>query len=265
MPAAFRELNGYELEPFAAALAGESRSMRTHSARVKGDYRRTLAKLHLDYVNTWVEWAHARGFEARNQAHGAPGNLLDLYAAADVPETESFGMTPLPIAGLRAEPADVNPDPDPPLNLVGRFASSAAHVTGRPLVSSETLTWLRENFREPLSAAKPQLDRLFVAGINHIFYHGITYSPADAPWPGWYFYAATQLGPANPQWQDFGAMNAYVARVQSVLQRAQPDNDVLVYWPFDDLSDQVIDNATASCVSTACTTTRGSSVLPPVR
>ena len=107
-------------------------------------------------------------------------------------------MTELPIAGLRAEPADARPDPDPPLGLVGRFASSAGHVMGRPLISSETLTWLRENFRETPAAAKPQIDRLFVAGINHIFYHGVTYSPSDVPWPGWFFYAATQLGPGQP-------------------------------------------------------------------
>ncbi len=233
----FREMHGYALEPFAAALVGRESLDADTLGRVKGDYRRTLAKLHLDYVSTWVEWSHAQGYKARNQAHGAPGNLLDLYAAADVPETESFGNTPLPIVGLRADPAESKPDPDPPENLIGRFASSAAHVSGRPLVSSETLTWLRENFREPLSAAKPQLDRLFAAGINHVFYHGVTYSPADAAWPGWFFYASTQFGPANPNWRDFVAMNAYVARVQSVLQAGKPDNDVLVYWPFDDLVD----------------------------
>ena len=66
---------------------------------------------------------------------------------------------------------------------------------GKPLASSETLTWLRENFREAPAAAKPQLDRLFAAGINHIFYHGTVYSPADAEWPGWFFYASTQLTP----------------------------------------------------------------------
>ncbi len=233
----FREMHGYALEPFAAALAGQQTLDADKLGRVKGDYRRTLAKLHLDYVTNWAAWSRSHGFEARNQAHGAPGNLLDLYAAVDVPETESFGNTPLPIVGLRADPSESKPDPDPPENLVGRFASSAAHVTGRPLVSSETLTWLRENFREPLSAAKPQLDRLFAAGVNHVFYHGITYSPADAAWPGWYFYASTQLGPANPNWRDFAAMNAYVARVQSVLQAGRADNDVLVYGPFDDLAD----------------------------
>ena len=108
-------------------------------------------------------------------------------------------------------------------------------MAGRPLVSSETLTWLRENFRESPAAAKPQLDRLFAAGINHIFYHGTVYSPADAAWPGWFFYARRSSIRSNPLWQDFGAMHAYVARVQSVLQAGAPDNDILLYWPFDDL------------------------------
>ena len=237
LPREFARLNGYDIQQYARELAGEAPLDADQLGRLKGDYRRTLAKLHLDYVNAWVSWSHAQGFQARNQAHGAPGNLLDLYAAADIPETESYGMTPLPIPGLRAAPDDVNPDPDPAQNLIARFASSAAHVAGRPLASSETLTWLRENFREPPWAAKPQLDRLFAAGINHVFYHGISYTPADAVWPGWYFYASTQLNPNNPLWQDFAAMNDYVARVQSILQAGRPDNDVLLYWSFDDIAD----------------------------
>ena len=237
LPQEFPALNGYDIQAHARELLGEAPLDAEQLGRLKGDYRRTLAKMHLDYVRTWVTWSHARGFNARNQAHGAPGNLLDLYAVADIPETESYGMTPLPIPGLRAAPDDVNPDPDPTENLIARFASSAAHVSGRPLASSETLTWLRENFREPPWAAKPQLDRLFAAGINHIFYHGASYTPADVPWPGWYFYAATQLNPNNPLWRDFAAMNTYVARVQSILQSGRSDNDVLIYWPFDDLVD----------------------------
>lgn len=249
----FQALNGYSLEPFAALLAADATSAWPKEAvapapaapgldadtlgRVKGDYRRTLAKMHLDYTNAWVTWSRGLGFIARNQGHGAPANLLDLYASVDIPETESYGATLLSIPGFRAEPDNVNPDPDPVQNLVGRMASSAAHVAGRPLASSETLTWLRENFREAPWAAKPQIDRLFVAGINHLFWHGMVYSPADAAWPGWFFYASTQLNPRNPLWNDYAAMNAYVARVQAVLQSGRPDNDLLVYWPFADLTD----------------------------
>jgi len=235
LPAVFRKMHGYDIQSYAAPLAGTQALDDDLLSRVKGDYRRTLAKLHLDYVNAWVRWSHEHGFKARNQAHGAPGNLLDLYGAADIPETESFGFTRLPIVGLRSDAVGVSIDPDPPEVTIGRMASSAAHVMGRPLVSSETLTWLRENFREAPAAAKPQLDRLFAAGINHIFYHGTVYSPADAEWPGWFFYASTQLTPSNPLWDDFGAMHAYVSRVQSVLQSGTPDNDILLYFPFDDV------------------------------
>jgi hypothetical protein len=238
LPAVFRQMHGYDIQTFAVQLGGEQPIDDDTLGRIKGDYRRTLARLHLDYVNAWVAWAHAEGFKARNQAHGAPGNLLDLYGVADIPETESFGLTALPIVGLRTDPVGVSVDPDPPSVTIGRFASSAAHVMGRPLASSETLTWLRENFRESPAAAKPQIDRLFAAGINHIFYHGTVYSPADARWPGWFFYAATQLATTNPLWEDFGAMHGYVARVQSVLQGGSPDNDILLYWPFDDVVDR---------------------------
>jgi hypothetical protein len=237
LPEAFRALNGYDLAPFAAELMGDKPLDADTLGRIKGDYRRTLAKLHLDYLRRWVSWSHERGFKARNQAHGAPANLLDLYAASDIPETESFGAIRFPVPGLRQEPADINEDPDPPIALIARFASSAAHVMGKQLVSSETLTWLRENFRESPAAAKLQLDRLFVAGINHVFYHGTTYSPPEAAWPGWFFYAASQLNPTNPLWRDFGAMHAYVARVQSVLQAGHPNNRVLFYWPQADLDD----------------------------
>ena len=144
-----------------------------------------------------MTWSHAHGFMARNQSHGAPANLLDLYGTVDVPETELFGSTPFPIPGLRREEDEVRHDQDLPESLVIRMASSAAHVMGRPLVSSESSTWLREHWKAALSYAKPELDRVMLDGINHVFYHGTVYSPQDAPWPGWFFYAAAQFLPLD--------------------------------------------------------------------
>ena len=85
--------------------------------------------------------------------------------------------------------------------------------TGKPLVSSESATWLDEHFNETLGQVKEIVDRFFLGGVNHIFYHGTAYSPADAAWPGWLFYASTQLNPQNPIWRDFAALNEYVTRV----------------------------------------------------
>lgn len=240
LPRVFQEMHGYDVQKFAAALAakdGESTLPPETLARIKADYRTTLARLHLDYVRTWRDWSHARGWLIRNQAHGAPANLLDLYANADIPEVEVFGSTPFAVPGLRRDRADIRDDHSLPESLLLRMASSAAHVAGHPLTSCETLTWLREHWKEAPSMMKPEIDRIFAEGINHLVYHGNAYSPADAPWPGWLFYASTEFNDRNPLWPDLAALNTYVTRVQSILQTGHPDNDVLVYWPAHDVWD----------------------------
>ncbi len=211
----FYEKYEYRLEDHAAELAGEGDPDRI--SRIRYDVRKLLADCALEeFIIPWSEWCREMGQLSRNQAHGSPGNVLDLYAAADIPETEVF----------RSVTADT------PLD--SKLASSAAHVAGRKLASSETGTWLKEHFHVRLSDMKELLDNLFVAGINHHVYHGTAYSPPETPWPGWLFYASTQINPQNPIWHDIGTLNEYVTRCQSILQAGQPDNDLLVYLPIHD-------------------------------
>lgn len=237
LPEAFQQMHGYDFQEYAAELMGKAEMDAEVLGRIKSDYREALSELHMDYLRTWVEWSNDKGFQARNQSHGAPANLLDLYAIADIPETESYGSTPYPIPGLRRENRDIHHGQDVPEPLVTRMASSAAHVMGKPLTSSESCTWLREHWKVTLGYAKPELDRIMLDGINHIFYHGTVFSPQDVPWPGWLFYASTQFNPNNPIWDDFSSLNQYVERVQKVLQGGSPDNDVLLYWPIYDIWD----------------------------
>ncbi len=116
-----------------------------------------------------------------------------------------------------------------------KFASSAANLSNRRLVSSESATWLGDHFKVSLAQVKPQMDELFVSGINHIFYHGITYSPPDKPFPGRLFYASTNFGPLSHFWSELPALNHYLANCQTVLQNTSPDNDILVYFPIHDV------------------------------
>jgi hypothetical protein len=238
----FREMHGYDVHRFAAELTAKDSAAvstidRETLTRIKADVRETLSRMHLEFLRSWVQWSNGHGWIVRNQSHGAPANLLDLYAAADIPETETFGSTPFPVPGLRRLDDEVRHDQDLPEPLVIRMASSAAHVAGRTLASSETCTWLREHWKVSLAYTKPEIDRLFVNGINHVFFHGTVFSPQDAPWPGWLFYASTQFNPNNTWWDDFGALNQYIARVQSILQGGAPDNDILLYWPVADVWD----------------------------
>ncbi|MCS7265280.1 MAG: glycosyl hydrolase [Armatimonadetes bacterium] len=235
--AQFQRRRGYDLRFYLPALVGDAEPELV--TRVRSDFRQTVDELILEEsVRPWVEWSHHHGLLVRYEAHGSPGNLLDLYAAADIPESETFGPDWLSLAGLK--PLEGTPtqrgqvDPKT-LFLINKFASSAANVTGKKLCSNETATWLGEHFRVPLEHVKVLTDLLFLAGINHIFYHGIPFSPSDAEWPGWLFYASTHFGPTNTFWHHFPALNEYIARCQAFLQSSEPDNDLLVYFPIFDL------------------------------
>ena len=229
--AAFELQHGYDLRQHLPEMAGEGEPDRV--ARIKSDYRETLADLLLNgVIRPWDAWSAERGSQTRNQAHGSPGNLIDLYAASDIPETEIFGPTGFAIPGLRNDP---DFDNEPPDLLMLKFASSAAHVTGKPLVSSETCTWLGEHFQVSLAQCKPEIDQLLAAGINNMAYHGTPYSPQDAAWPGWLFYASVHFAPTNTWWDDFKYLNEYVAHCQALLQACKPANDVLLYFPLHDI------------------------------
>lgn len=224
--------HGYRLELSIDDLLGDNGESDSR-ATLLHDYRLTLARLlEENFTRVWTEWAHSRGARIRNQSHGSPANILDLYAFVDIPECESFGQTAFDIPGLNqsgpSRPSDAAPS-------VLKFASSAAHLAGKPLTSAETLTWLTEHFRTSLSRCKPEIDQMLCSGVNHVYFHGAPYSPKDEPFPGWLFYAAINMSPTSSLWEDAGGLFAYITRVQSFLSAGVPDNDVLLYFPYEEI------------------------------
>ncbi|MDE3247545.1 MAG: glycoside hydrolase family 2 protein [Bacteroidota bacterium] len=206
---AFRQRRGYDCRTVLPALFQKDNP--EMNARVLYDYRLTISDLLLEnFTRPWHAWAKTKGKLVRNQSHGSPANILDLYAAVDIPETEGEDL------------------------LRFKFATSAAHVTGKPLASAESATWLNEHFLSTLGEVKQSIDQYFLGGVNHVFYHGTNYSPPNEAWPGWLFYAAVHFTTANPFWRDFPTLNQYIARTQSFLQEGRSDNDLLVYFPFCD-------------------------------
>ena len=222
----FEKRRGYKLEDHLPELIA-------YEPKVLSDYRETLSDLLLDnFTEQWTAWAHSHGAITRNQAHGSPANLIDCYAAVDIPEIEGFGLSDLGIKGLRTDPGKTRKN-DSDYSMF-KYAPSAAHVCGKPYTSSETFTWLTEHFRTSLSQLKPDLDLMFCAGVNHMFFHGTCYSPKDDEWPGWKFYASIDMSPTNSIWRDAPYFMQYVERCQSFLQWGQPDNDFLVLLPVRD-------------------------------
>ncbi len=205
----FKARRGYDLRQYLPALCGnDSEEM---NSRVLCDFRETISDLLLDrFTKVWSNWAKEHHAVIRNQAHGSPANILDLYAASDIPETEGTDVMRI------------------------KMASSTGHVSGKPLISCEAATWLNEHFRADLAEVKENLDRYLANGVNHIVYHGTPYSPETEEWPGWLFYAAVHFAPTNSWWPDLKAINEYVTRCQSFMQNSIPDNDILLYFPIYD-------------------------------
>jgi hypothetical protein len=167
-----------------------------------------------------VAWAAKRGMKARIQAHGAPGDVMQAYGLADIPEGENIFLGDRYQVNLRHR----------------RLASSAAHLYGKPLASSETYTWLRTPLHvTTLEQMKPATDAVLLDGLNHIVNHGYSYSPPEAGEPGWSFYASTEANHTNTWWRHYPHLARYVQRTCALLQRGESVNPVALYLPLADL------------------------------
>lgn len=162
----FAARRGYRLENHFPEFISQERTELTR--RLVSDYRETLGELLVEnFTTAWTKWAHGHGSTTRNQAHGSPANLIDTYASVDIPECEGFGLTDFHIRGLRRDSLTRPNFSD--ISML-KYASSAAHIAGKPYTSSETFTWLTEHFRTSLSQCKPDMDLMFVSGVNHAFF-----------------------------------------------------------------------------------------------
>ncbi|HEX5000735.1 MAG TPA: glycosyl hydrolase [Terriglobia bacterium] len=208
----FQRRRGYDLRPNLVALVAGADA---NAAALRHDWGKTLTELFNDrFLAPLGKWAHEKGTRLRAQAYGTPAVALSSNAHVDLSEGE----------GLQWDRLSAT-----------RWASSANHIYGRPVTSSETWTWLNS---PPFAATpldmKAEADRHFLQGINQLIGHGWPYSPASAPYPGWHFYAAGAFNDQNPWWIVMPDVTRYLQRVSFLMRQGQPVNDVAIYLPNDD-------------------------------
>ncbi len=208
----FQKRRGYDLTPLLPALIGD---IGDKTADVRHDWGKTLTELCEErYLTPLREWAHRNGTKFRSQTYGTPPVVLSSNSLVDLPEGEQpywrrFTAT--------------------------RWASSASHLYGRPVTSSETWTWLHSPvFRATPLDMKAEADLHFIQGVNQLIGHGWPYSPDAAGEPGWRFYAAAVFNHHNPWWLVMPDVTRYLQRVSYLLRQGEPANDVAVYLPTDD-------------------------------
>jgi hypothetical protein len=213
----FQRRRGYDLAPWIYALRGE---VDDFSEAVRYDYYLTMSELTLEnFFREMTVCCHELGSTSRIQAHGTWADILKAYGCADIPEGETFG---------EKDRLEVN-------SIHRRFASSAAHIYGKKVVSNESFTWLRmPRFLETLENIKAAADAIFLDGINAIVNHGYAYCPKEEQ-QGWPFYASSNICEHSSYWPYYGEIARYLQRVSAVLQTGRPHCEVGIYLPQADV------------------------------
>jgi len=213
----FQRRRGYDLRPHLPALVMDAGP---ETAAIRRDWGRTLTEMvEENFLKPVENWAQEHGTRFRSQTYGFPPVTLWSNRLADLPEGEGKATF-----NMGREFSDT------------RWAASAGHLLHRPVISSETWTWLHSPaFRATPLDMKAEADLHFLQGINQLVGHGWPYSPEGAGEPGWRMYAAAALNGHNPWFFAMPELTRYLQRVSYALRLGEPANDVALLLPNDDV------------------------------
>ena len=208
----FKQRRGYDLKPLLPALIVDV-GPKTYD--IRRDWGKTLTELYNErFLQPLHDWTRRNKTLLRVQNYGVPAVSLSGYANVDLPEGE--GAQWKVVRGTR-------------------WASSASHIYGRRVTSSETWTWLHSPvFRATPLDMKAEADRHFLMGINQLVGHGWPYTAEGVEFPGWRFYASAVFDEKNPWWIVMPDIANYLQRSSFLLRQGAAVNDVAVYLPNDD-------------------------------
>jgi hypothetical protein len=208
----FQKRRGYDLKPYLPALAND---VGPKTADIRHDWGKTLTELLNErFLAPMQEWSKKNKTLFRIQNYGIPPAAISSNAYSDLPEGEG---------------------PQWKVVRASRWASSASHLYGRNVTSSETWTWLHSPvFRATPLDMKAEADLHFLQGINQLIGHGWPYTPEKVEYPGWRFYAAAVFNEKNPWWSVMPDISLYLQRMSYLMRQGQPANDVALYLPNSD-------------------------------
>ena len=246
----FRRRNGYDIMPwlpfimFKTGRLGEVVSYE-YGAKQSPDFKRRVQSVRLHFERTkaqllyerfttvFADWCKAQGVLARGQAYGRGFFPLLSSTAYDIPEGESWTTN-----YLRHRIGEEMPDNDyrrgRAYTMINKYVSSAAHHSGRRLVSAEEMTNTYRMFETTLELLKLGSDMSSISGTTHSVWHGFNYSPPQADFPGWVQYGS-YLNEQNTWWPYFRLLNDYRARMSAILQNADMQTPIAILAPTEQM------------------------------
>jgi len=214
----FRRRKGYALEPHLADLLKYPPASRKVQ-QVRVDFHDICSQLFLERfmlpIRKWcrknhiLSSGHLNGEdEPRGNADYGFGHILRALRTLDLPGVDVIWRQLFP--GVRS-------------HAFPKYASSAAHQTGRRLALAEVFA-VYGNGLQPRQM-KWLIDYLLVRGITTFVLSNITQTKRDHQMAG----CRPHLGPVDPLWKYSDLLHAYIARLGYMLAQGRPVVTTAVY------------------------------------
>ena len=131
--------------------------------------------------------------------HAGPLDGMKNYGFSDIVMSEFWSPSP-----HRPRPQD---------RFFIKQASSAAHIYGKKIVGAESFTTIGPHWNDELwHDQKSAFDHEICAGLNRVYFHTFTCSPAEQGIPGQEYFAGTHVNPRVTWWSKSAPFIDYMHR-----------------------------------------------------
>ncbi len=217
----FAQYRGYDLISYLPIVAGYIIDDIEISNAFLADFRKTLADLVANnHYARFQEYAHKYNMGVQPESagpHAGPLDGIKNYGFSDIVMSEFWSPSPH--------------RPLPENRFFLKQASSAAHIYGKKIVGAESFTTIGPHWNDELwHDQKSAFDHEICAGLNRLYFHTFTCSPAEMGLPGQEYFAGTHVNPQVTWWNESTPFINYLHRIQSVVQNGKFVADVLYYY-----------------------------------
>ena len=250
----FKKRRGYDIFPYLPFMmfkvgrlgdvsdynygAAKTPEFAAEIRRMRYDFELTKAELLRERFNrTYLDWCKELGVLSRAQAYGRGFFPLESSIGYDIPEGESWTTNWLKHR-LGEEMGNEDYRRGRGYTMINKFVSSAAHLTGKRVVSCEEMTNTYQVFNATLEFLKLGSDMSILSGITHSVLIGVNVSPPDIPFPGWVRYGA-YFSEHNNWWPYMPYFTGYRARVSAALQNTDMYTDIALLPAYPDMWGEV--------------------------
>ena len=208
----FKSRFGYDPVPYLPLLIGYNVNDSILANRFTGDYHRLLSDLMIENhfeSGTKITNKHGMKLFAEGGHGGYPRvDPLKAMGHTDVPMGEFWNRQQF---------------------WVTKEAASAAHIYGKNIVASESLTgW--QNWQHGPTDYKQLCDIAFCEGLNQVVFHTFAHNPEIAGKPGFAYHAGEHLNVNTTWWEMARPFMDYLSRCSFMLRQGNFVGDACIYY-----------------------------------